>query len=524
VKLVFPQNAGAVLIGFLAFLPFGDAAAQSVPVETVIETGTLVGQAENGILSFKGIPYAAPPVGRLRWMPPAPAATWEGSREAKAFGASCTQPLLKSGPANTDFSAGFMSEDCLTLNVWAPEKRDAPLPVMVYIHGGAHVIGSSAQPIYDGANFARSGVVLVTINFRLGNLGYFAHPALTREAAQDAPLGNYAMMDQIAALKWVQRNIAAFGGDPANVTLFGESAGGTNVLFLLAMPSTKGLYEKAIIQSSSRWAVVPELSSKEARGAELASEWGLDGAKATAAELRALPIEKLGVKAPGPNFGPFVDGRLLPESPLQSLLSGRYADVPLIIGYNSDEGTLMELFQLPPAAIFKAYSPDKLAQARELYADEAMEDRLLARRIFIDALFGASSRLVARSTAGGHPSWLYYFSYVGENSRAKLPGAPHGGELIYVFNNFDSLPGATQPSAAITGQDRRMAKIMQGCWVSFAAKGVPECPDAPNWPAYSAASDELMELGPQIVARPHFRKAKVDFQEQNFDPAVLTKR
>jgi len=502
----------------LVALLFSTAAlADSTNIKT--ESGVLAGSLEDGIFSFKGIPYAAPPLGDLRWRPPVPPSDWQDVRDAKAFGPACPQPMLGPAPA----SPAGLSEDCLTLNIWAPERSDKPLPVMVYVHGGAHVIGSAAQPIYDGEAFARAGVVIVTINFRLGNLGYFAHPALTREAAPDAPLGNYALMDQIAALKWVKRNIAAFGGDPENVTLFGESAGGTNVLLLLAIPSAKGLYDKAIIQSASRWTSLPALAMKQATGAELAAGWGLDGAQSSSGELRALPVEKLGVTSVGPGFGPFIDGRLLPEGPLQSLQAGRFTDVPLIIGYNSDEGSLMELFQLSPETIFSAYPAEKLAEARKLYADEGTDERLVARRMFADALFGVSARLVARHTASGTPTWVYLFSYVPEESRANSLGAPHGGELVYVFDNFDK-PLQGLPGGGGTEQDRTMAKLMQSCWVSFASKGVPECLDALDWPAYEAASDPLLELGELPVVRTHFRKAQIDFQERNFDPLALTKR
>lgn len=495
--------------------------AVSASVDVTTETGRLAGEAREGVLSFKGIPYAAAPVGKLRWMPPAPAASWEGLRDAMAFGPACPQPQA----APMGGADGAFSEDCLTLNIWAPEPRGAhkPLPVMVYVHGGAHVIGSSAQPLYDGAAFARAGVILVTLNYRLGNLGYFAHPALTQAAASDAPLGNYALMDQIAALKWVKRNIASFGGDPDNMTLFGESAGGTDVLMLLAIPSARGLYEKAIIQSASRWASVPDLAMKETKGAELATEWGLPGDKASLHALQALPLEKLGVKAIGPGFGPFVDGRLLPEAPLQSLLAGHFNDVPLIIGYNSDEGSLMELFNLTPERIFSAYPAEKLDEARKLYADEGGDERLTARRMFADALFGVSARLVARHTASGAPSWAYLFSYVPEEARAGSFGAPHGGDLVFVFDNFDK-PLQGMPGGGGTAQDRQMAKTMQSCWVSFAAHGVPDCADTPLWPRYETTSDKLLELGQNPVVRSQFRKAKIDFQEQNFDPRALTRR
>jgi para-nitrobenzyl esterase len=258
----------------------------------------------------------------------------------------------------------------------------------------------------------------------------------------------------------------------------------------------------------------------EKKGAALAAEWGLPGATATAEQLRALPADMVSVKLTGPNLsglvGPFVDGRLLAETPLQSLSAGRFTDVPVIIGFNSDEGAMVDIFDQPLASFFGAYTPEKLAEVRKLYADEATEDRPLARKIFTDAISAAPSRLMARYSAGGQPTFLYLFSYVPENTRAKWTGAPHGGELVYVFDNLGTLPETLQGLGEFTEQDRHMARIVQSCWVSFAKTGVPHCSDAPAWPAYSAEDNELLEFGTEIVVRKGFRKAKLDFQEQNF--------
>lgn len=353
----------------IAVLLLGVSAVRVDSPTIKIDSGVLIGEAKDGILSFKGIPYAAPPVGKLRWMPPAPVEAWKGARETRAFGPSCMQPVMQGLPPEADFSAGGnISEDCLTLNIWTPEQRAKPLPVMVFIHGGAHLIGSSAQPAYDGAKFARLGVVFVSFNYRVGNLGYFAHPALTKEAGANAPLGNYSLMDQIAALQWVKRNIAAFGGDASNVTTFGESSGATDQLLLLSIPSAKGLIGKAIIESSSHWHSLPTLPEEEKQGAELAASWGLNGTQATAEELHALPAEKITVKLANPNIsglvGPLIDGRLLRETPLESLISGRFSDVPVIIGYNSDEGAQMDLFNQSEELFFNAYAPGKLGSPK----------------------------------------------------------------------------------------------------------------------------------------------------------------
>jgi para-nitrobenzyl esterase len=481
------------------------ALAQSV----TIDSGPLSGTSADGIDKYLGIPYAAPPVGPLRWMPPAAPAPWSAPRDASAFGAVCPQPPR--GDGVLAMGAGLkQSEDCLFLNVFAPHGA-SHAPVMVWIHGGAHRFGSGSGPIYDGTNFAKDGVILVSINYRLGPLGYFAHPALTKAAAPNAPLGNYGQMDQIAALRWVQRNIAAFGGDPHNVTVFGESAGGSSILYLLATPSAKGLFAKAIVESGGGWFGAGGLADKETDGAAFASKAGLDGANATPEQLRAIPVEKTFDMPAALGFGPFVDGRLIPVSPTRAFATGAAIDVPLIIGSNSFEASLMQSFAIPPDRIIGRLTP----AARQVYAADGADDTALAQAVFTDSVMGAPAHWVAGQEAGGAPSWLYHFSYVASMQRGRVPGARHGSEIPYAFSTGSAL--ASRFGIVLTQEDTAMEHLVHSCWVGFAKTGKPECAGQ-TWPAYTPASDTLMEFGPKSGPVSGFRKAQYQALEQVLKP------
>ncbi|MET0294299.1 MAG: carboxylesterase family protein, partial [Phenylobacterium sp.] len=368
------RKVTAILAGFAA-LALAAAAQAEAPVVRV-ESGELVGEATEHANIFRAVPYAAAPVGKLRWAAPEPAPAWQGRRDASQIGPSCPQKMNADGTPNLGAANGPTSEDCLQVNVFAPPAAKAA-PVMVWLHGGGFSTG--AGWVYDGRNFARDGVVVVTVNYRLGTLGFFAHPALTAAAGAKAPLGNYGVMDQIAALQWVKRNIAAFGGDPDNVTVFGESAGGASVAILLSTPAAKGLFNKAIIQSGLVWQPPGSLPEAEARGTALAGKLGA----ADLAALRALPPEAI-VEA-APDAGPFADGRLLLRTPTEALAQGLEIDVPLIIGWNSGEDSLLG-FKLPdPAAVVARYP---LARDPAYAADAAMGDERLARILFTESMFG----------------------------------------------------------------------------------------------------------------------------------------
>jgi len=485
---------------WLAAAALASAAAQAqaqAPPTVRIDSGPLVGVVEGPAEVFRNIPYAAAPVGALRWAPPQPVKPWTAPRNAAEAGPSCPQPMNADGTPNSGGANGPISEDCLQLNVFAPQAAKHA-PVMVWIHGGGHRTG--AGWIYGGQNFARDGVVVVTINYRLGALGYFAHPAIDAAARPGDPVGNYGLMDQIAALKWVQRNIAAFGGDPKNVTVFGESAGGMSTLALLATPAAKGLYQKAIVESGAGWFAPKTLAGKEADGVKALEKAGITAN--TAAELRALPADKL--VAVNDDFQPFIDGKLMTETASQALADGRFADVPLIIGSNSGEDSLMGPRPASPQVV--ARIP---AAARAIYkAEAAAGDDVLARAIFTDRIMGGPARWVAAKASGGQPAWLYYFSYVGSRFPPTKTRASHADEIQYVWEYW----GRRTPMSMVSAKDQEVAHLMHACWVAFAKTGAPRC-GAQAWPAYSPATDQLMEFGAASGVRTHLRKAQLDAQE-----------
>jgi para-nitrobenzyl esterase len=484
-----------------ALVMVGAAVAQDRPT-VITNAGPVVGVSDGGLAVFKGIPYAAPPVGPLRWQPPALPGPWLSARDAPAYGEICPQPPRPDGVAAMG-GGRPQSEDCLTLNVWAPKAAHGA-PVMVWIHGGAFRLGSGGGPAYDGEAFARDGVILVSINYRLGALGWFAHPALTRAAGPGAPLANYGLMDQIAALEWVQANIGKFGGDPANVTVFGESAGGSSVLALLSAPRAKGLFAKAIVESGGGWQQPPTLAAAETAGAELATRAGLPGASATLEQLRALPPEKLfDVKAGLGAVGPIRDGRMLTLTPGEAFATGAAIDVPLIIGSNSYEASLMKAFPVNVPAALARLTPAQRAAYQPLGSDDA-----IAAAVFTDIVMGAPARWVAGKASTGTPSYLYYFSYVAGMQRARQPGAPHGGEILYVFGTGSKLFGQM-----LSDEDRAMEALAHSCWVGFAKTGTPVCAHGPAWPAYTPGDDRLMEFGVSPGVRQHLRKTVLDADE-----------
>ena len=478
---------------------FAAGAAWGQPQAT-IDTGTLAGADEGPAQVFRAIPYAAPPVGPLRWAPPASPAHWSGARAADKSGPACPQAVTPGQP-NAGGYSGPTDEDCLTLDVTAPHAAKKA-PVMVWVYGGGEVAGASNLPSYDARNFARDGVIVVAMNYRLGPLGFFAHPALTAEAPRDRALANYGLMDQIAALKWVHRNIAAFGGDPDNVTLFGESAGGLNVLQLMAAPSARGLFQRAIVQSGVGGESMEDLKAAEAQGAELATRAGLPGAQATAEQLRALPVQTL--LAAGRRAQPVVDGRLIEEPLTVAFARGDEARVPLIIGWNSNEASLLREFGATPAQ-WIARTP---ASVKAAYA-EGGNQLLLARDLFNDEVMAAPARWFATEQAAHRaPAWLYYFSYVPERQRNVRPGTNHASEIPFVFDSIDAVPGR---SAIATTSERAEATLAHACWVAFARNGRPDCADG-RWTRFSPADGVVYEFGDSPGPRPHFREAQLNAQ------------
>jgi para-nitrobenzyl esterase len=455
------------------------AAGWADAVTATIDTGTITGVGNGQTSAFKGIPYATPPVGISRWRPPTPAQPWTGARQAVDFGASCPQAGTPPFTPRTS-QAATTSEDCLYLNVWAPAKAlDAP--VVVWIHGGGNTAGNAAQIFYDGSAFARDGIVLVSFNYRLGLFGFFAHPDLQSAAA------NFALLDQIAALAWVKRNIHAFGGDPGRVTVMGESAGGQDILALMTAPAARGLFTRAILESpGGGWQRYPTLEQAKAQGVTVGQKLGATTAEA----LRKVSADALVQAAATQDVGPIVDGTLIAETPIRAVLAGHVPAIPILIGSNSGEGSL-----LPPAFTLAdgpvRFSDADIAALRKIYGP--LDDHDLARAVFRDGAFAGVTRFVA-----GHwsaPAYLYRFEYVPVLMRARRADSWHGSEIPFVFDTADF---------ARADEDRKVVSLLHDCWVAFIRNGAPQCAGAPAWPAYRSSDDQLMRLSaaPAMTANP----------------------
>ena len=467
-----------------------------------LDAGIVEGRADGPLLAFKGIRYAAPPVGELRWRAPQAVAPWPGVQAATAPGNGCVQNAQASIDNGGD--ARPIGEDCLFLNVWTPGlDAAAKRPVMVWIHGGALVFGSGSLPLYDGAAFAQRGAVVVTINYRLGALGFFAHPALAGEGGAV----NFGLLDQVAALQWVQRHIARFGGDPGNVTIFGQSAGAESVLALFTSPLAKGLFHKGIAQSPYG---VPAhtLAQARASAAKVASALRLNGAQASAAQLRAVPAEAFGTLAgPGLSLAPaFVVGdRALPKPILASFQKGEQAQRPLIIGNTSDDGSVAVAFGLDPAALVKRLGAARVV-VKALYPKD-LSDAQLGRQTARDLVFTAFVRRIAYLHASRAPTWRYYFGYVAEGRHDQPAGVPHGAEVAFTLG---TLEGCQCLGAPVTAQDRATAARMTERWFEFARSGTPVPRDADVWPRDDRRHAKLLEIGATDAVRIDFMKPRLD--------------
>ena len=483
-----------------------------------IDAGKLSGESlEDGIRVFRGIPYAAAPVGDRRWRPPAPVAGWNDTRDATEFGKICPQPPSLAAMTGGELPA--TSEDCLFLNVWTPAaSTDASLPVMVWIHGGGLSLGWSNQNTYDGVEFAKRGVILVSINYRLGSLGYLAHPGLSKESPKGVS-GNYGFLDQVAALQWVQRNIEAFGGDPDRVTIFGESAGATSVFALLASPATEGLLHRAISQSA--WVTDTNMTplkqagtfapSAEELGATWAKKFVDDGdVDASVAALRKLPADQLGAGDNG--FQPVitVDGWFMPENGESLFLAGKQRNVPVIAGSNADEGTMFmgDGYQDQAAfaeAVRQVYGPLTNAILDIYPVDGGV--RQAANQMLTDTWFLRATRTMLEGMDKvSAPAYQYHFTRI--NPAAPMLGAHHAAELGYVFNvNLNIMGGQTIELDAI---DQKLAETMIGYWSQFAKTGDPNSVGLPVWPAYEPDTKAYMELGDRIEAKKALGKDRLD--------------
>ena len=461
-----------------------------------VETGLARGVVSGRVASWKGIPYAEPPIGNLRWRAPRPAKPWQGVRNGQQFGAACMQ--VDDVPK---------SEDCLTLNVWRPSSAGTKaLPVMVWIHGGAMVHGSAA--IYPADAVAAQGVVVVSMNYRLGRLGHFAHPALAAEAPGDVR-GNYGYLDQLAALQWVRRNIVAFGGDPQQITLFGESAGGGSVMAHLISPMSRGLFQRAILQSpgapGARAQTSPsaDLATAEKMALDWARSAGIEGAGAAALrQLRDLPAAKLvegtsgietlaALSAGTKPFGmamSILDGRFLLEQPESALAAGRQAMVPVMIGADDHELAIGSAGNKDE--LFAYFGPDS-GDARRVY-DPRGEETLaeLKQEVFADRVLVEPARHFADEMArAGQPVWLYRFAYVAESQRGRIPGCLHGLEIPFTFD----LPGALVGDK-VTAADKIMGDLASAYWVQFGKTGNPNGDGRLLWPRYDPGVDRIFHF------------------------------
>jgi para-nitrobenzyl esterase len=477
--------------------------------------------ADGRIRMFKGIPYAAPPVGDRRWKEPQPAAAWEGVRDATEFGRQCMQ-----GPIFGDITFPQPpSEDCLTVNVWTPAGTPERLPVMVWIHGGGFQAGAGPEPRHGGEAFVRKGVVLVTLNYRLGVFGFLSHPDLTRESSHKAS-GNYGMLDQVAALKWVRDNIAAFGGDPGNVTIFGESAGSFAVSALMASPRARGLFHKAIGESGAYFGSGPlplqPLPTSEQLGVKFATSLGAD----SIAVLRAKPAEEVLEAAlkSQPWFAPNLDGYFLTEDVAKTFAAGKQARVPLLAGWNADEvrsGVVLakqkataqsfsdetrKRYGQDADAILKVYPAASDAEALESAAS-------LASDMFIG--YGTWKWIDTHARTGQSPVYRYSFDRKipvsadekvnGMPATSKDIGARHAGEIEYVFGTLDSRKGV--PWEPI---DRTLSDAMTSYWAAFARSGNPAVKGLPAWPQYSSAKGPVLHLDETIRAAPEAQRGRYE--------------
>jgi para-nitrobenzyl esterase len=423
--------------------------------------------SDPSVTVYRGIPFAAPPTGDLRWRAPKPAAPWKGALKADRFSPACIQTLTHSaGPWTQEFMhQGDISEDCLYLNVWTA-AGGGKHPVMLWIYGGGFTSGSSAVALYDGEELARKGIVVVTINYRVGVLGFLAHPELTKESEGRAS-GNYGLLDQIAALEWVQANIAEFGGDPARVTIAGQSAGGVSVLALVASPLAKGLFHQAIVQSAQFEGSSP-LAEAEVEGAKFMAAKGAH----TPEEMRAMPIARLTapVEGMGMQWGPVMDRWLVPDRMSTIFAQGKQNDVATLTGWTADEGSA--------GLSYARRTPAQKAKARE------------------ELLFSTFAWARQRALTSKTPVYTYYWDHPAPGPNKNFYGAFHSSELAYVFNSLGRANRPWEPA------DRAIAEKMSSYWATFVRTGDPNGPGLPPWPVFDPKSPVTMELGERYVPRP----------------------
>jgi para-nitrobenzyl esterase len=493
-----------VLAALTAICFAAPAFAQQAPIVDA-PAGRVRGAAAGDVRIFRGIPYARPPVGQLRWRPPVQLARWPGVRDATQFGAACMQPQ------SPYFVYAATSEDCLFLNIWAPANaRNAP--VLVWIHGGSLVSGAGSEAIYDGAAFAARGVMVVSINYRLGPLGWLALPALSAESDHDVS-GNYGLMDQIEALRWVERNIRAFGGDPENVTIAGESAGALSVMYLMAASDARGLFHRAIAQSAYM-ITMPELRNgaysnwpdAETIGLSLAGQLGA----ADLAGLRTMSAEAIVAGARTAGYFPLgtIDGHTLRRQLVDTFDAGEQASVPILAGYNEGEIRSLRFLLPPPPAHAAAYTNEIRVRYGDLtdaflarYPAETMSESMLATTR--DAMYGwTAERLAAKQTAIGAPSFLYYFDHGYPAADERGFRAFHAAEIPFVFGTTASTP-TYWPAVPQNAREQRMSDAMLSYWAAFARDGAPRADGEEVWRPYGQDRQYMaFEDAPHLRAGP----------------------
>jgi para-nitrobenzyl esterase len=480
-----------------------------IKIDTGLISGTVVG-ANQDIHVYKGIPFAAPPVGDLRWKPPQPAAAWQGVKDCTKYG---------NGPmgfySKTFTSIQPTSEDCLYLNVFTPAKTASDkLPVMVWIYGGAFRFGEGSNPGYEGIDIVKHGVILVTFNYRVGPIGFLAHPLLTKESEHNSS-SNYGLLDQIAALQWVQKNIAAFGGDANRVTIFGQSAGATSVICLMASPLTTGLFQRAISESmyeSGAWTGLKEdkygQQSQEKMGLQLAKDLGCDTAADPIACMRAKSAQEImdagkpptDVLVAGYRYEPCVDGWVLPDLPLNIFQAGKEQHVPLLIGSLSDEWALFQLLAKPTVESYTNYVNktfgDNAQQVLTTYPPGTTDKELLKsdKQVLTAITFTCPARSYASAMSKvNQPAYLYQFTRVPPG--AKPFGAFHALEISYVFGTWIPIYPPLKPEVYFNDTDKAVSKTVISYWTNFAANGNPNGEGLTAWPVYSANTGQYLELG-----------------------------
>ena len=522
-------NGLALVLVSLLGAGVAPAVGQEAGGVVTVEGGQLAGAPSplgEEVMVYRGVPFAAPPVGDLRWRPPAPTPAWDGVRDAAQAAPACMQNPIPAA-VSTFYDAGVdrMDEDCLYLNVWTAAGGEDRAPVLVWIHGGGLAIGNGADITYDGTRLAQRGVVLVTVNYRLGAFGYLAHPLLSAESEHGAS-GNYGTLDQVAALGWVQRNIAAFGGDPSRVAIFGESAGSWSVNHLMASPLARGLFHAAIGESGggfgSRGGAAPK-GEIESAGERFVEALLGDGAAPSLEAMRAAGADAVQAVAPDlVRSTANVDGWVFPDSVYDIFAAGRQHDVPVIVGSNADEMTMLggaagaETLEQYRETIRNEYGEhaDALLAAFPAATDEEAQRARMASGT--DATFGWEMRTWARMMETvSSPAYLYFFSRVPPAPDADRYGAYHTAEIPYVFDNFGVSPHP-YANRDYTDTDRRLSDILASYWVNMAATGNPNGEGLPEWPAYDPEADAALHVGDAITVERGIRKDRLDFFDRYY--------